>query len=140
MTPEELAALHFASFQTPRPWSAKDFAGLLSMRENFIITGDGPSFIMGRTAAHEAELLTLAVHPEARGHGLGREMLHAYEEEAKSRLALVSFLEVAETNTVAISLYLSEGYSESGRRPRYYTTPSNEKIDALVLSKPLKHT
>ncbi len=95
---------------------------------------------MGRTAAHEAELLTLAVHPEARGHGLGREMLHAYEEEAKSRLALVSFLEVAETNTVAISLYLSEGYSESGRRPRYYTTPSNEKIDALVLSKPLKHT
>ena len=140
MSPEELATLHAVSFQTPRPWSVKDFAGLLSMRENFIITGDGPSFIMGRYAANEAEVLTLAVHPEARGLGLGRVMLRAYEKEAKSRLALMSILEVAENNTVAISLYLSEGYSESGRRPRYYTTPENTKIDALVLSKPLKHT
>lgn len=110
------------------------------MRETFLVTGAGPSFAMGRYAAHEAELLTIAVSPEARGQGLGRDMLRAYEEEAKSRLALTSFLEVAETNTVAISLYRSEGYSESGRRPRYYSTPTNEKIDALLFSKPLKHT
>jgi [ribosomal protein S18]-alanine N-acetyltransferase len=51
-----------------------------------------------------------------------------------------AFLEVAANNPVAISLYTSAGYRESGRRRGYYLPASGVAIDALVLKKPLKAT
>lgn len=104
------------------------------------MTGEGPSFALGRAVAGETELLTLAVAPEARGHNLGRRALQGYEAEALVRGAEDAFLEVATDNTVAISLYRSEGYRESGRRKGYYVTPDGEKIDALVFTKRIKQT
>lgn len=136
----DLAALHAASFVTPRPWSEREFEGLLSMRGVFLVTGSGPSFAMGRVVEHEAELLTLAVAPEARGQGLGRAILEAYEDAAKTREAITSFLEVSEHNIPAIALYKTADYRESGRRKFYYTTPDRKKLDALLFSKRLKHT
>mgnify|MGYP005987755015 CR=1 FL=1 len=133
-----LAGLHKACFTLPRPWSETEFAGLLSMNGVFLITKDGPAFAVGRVAAGEAELLTLAVDPNAQGRGFGRASLAAYEAGARTRGAQVSFLEVAETNATAIKLYLSHGYSESGRRHDYYTGPDGSKVDALVFSKPLE--
>ncbi|SFJ33488.1 GNAT family N-acetyltransferase [Celeribacter neptunius] len=135
-----LAEIHAACFETPRPWSAQEFDSLLSMKGVFLVTGEGPSFALGRYVPHECELLTLAVAPEARGRGFGRAMLRAYEKEADRRIALKSFLEVAEDNAVAISLYRAEGYSESGRRKHYYTRPDRSKIDALIFTKRIKHT
>lgn len=135
-----LADIHAASFETPRPWSASEFEGLLSMTGVFLVTGDGPSFAIGRFVPHECELLTLAVAPEARGRGLGRKILRAYEKEAENLLALKSFLEVAATNEVAISLYRAEGYHESGLRKGYYRAPDKSKIDALLFTKRIKHT
>lgn len=132
-----LAALHKDCFTMPRPWSETEFAGLLSMSGTFVTCGAGPSFAMGRVIAGEAELLTLAVDPAAQGRGYGRTALQAYEDEAKARNAEVSFLEVAVNNAAAIHLYLSHGYSESGKRRGYYAVSDGAKIDALVLSKPL---
>jgi ribosomal-protein-alanine N-acetyltransferase len=140
LTPEDLAALHAACFTTPRPWSAKEFADLLASPTVFLVTGEGPSFALGRAVAGEAELLTLAVAPEARGRRLGRLALQGYEAEARMRGAEDAFLEVATDNPVAISLYLSEGYCESGRRKGYYVTPEGAKIDALVFTKRIKQT
>jgi len=141
MTPSlshaDLAALHKASFTLPRPWSETEFAGLLSMADVFLTCGDGPSFALGRVVVGEAELLTLAVDPSAQGRGLGRAALDGYEGEARRRGADISFLEVATTNTVAIKLYMSHGYSESGRRRAYYAAADGTKVDAFVFSKPL---
>jgi ribosomal-protein-alanine N-acetyltransferase len=134
----DLAALHKACFTMPRPWSETEFAGLLSLRDVFLILGDGPSFALGRVVAGEAELLTLAVDPSAQGRGFGRATLNAYESAARKLGGEVSFLEVADTNTTAITLYLSHGYAESGRRRAYYNGANGLKVDALVLSKPLK--
>ncbi|WP_231730565.1 GNAT family N-acetyltransferase [Celeribacter halophilus] len=139
-TPDMLAALHAASFDTPRPWSATEFAGLLSMKDVFLTTGAGPSFALGRYVPDEVELLTIAVSPEARGRGLGRAMLRRYEAEAQNRGATQSFLEVAANNIPAISLYLSEGYSESGHRKAYYTAPDGTKIDARMFTKRINQT
>lgn len=139
LSPADLAALHKASFTTPRPWSETEFAGLLSMAGVFLICGDGPSFALGRVVAGEAELLTLAVDPAAQGRGYGRRALIAYEAEARAAHdGETSFLEVAATNDVAINLYLSHGYSESGKRRAYYSAPDGAKIDALIFSKPLE--
>nr|WP_319249179.1 GNAT family N-acetyltransferase [uncultured Celeribacter sp.] len=135
MTPKDLAALHAVCFETPRPWSETEFAGLLSMPGVFLVTGPGPGFAMGRRVMDETELLTIAVHPDARGRGHGRALLSSYETAAYAAGGLTSFLEVAAGNTAAISLYLAEGYTESGRRRAYYTAPDSTKIDALVFTK-----
>ncbi|MEN8837017.1 MAG: GNAT family N-acetyltransferase [Celeribacter marinus] len=133
-----LAALHADTFETPRPWSQTELAGLLASYGVFLIEDEGPSMIMGRVVADEAELLTLAVAKTARGRGLGRRALAAYESHARDLGAHTSFLEVAVNNVAAISLYTSAHYTESGRRRAYYTQPDGSKIDALILSKPLK--
>ena len=62
-------------------------------------------------------------------------MLRAYHAEAQRRGAQTSFLEVAESNPIAIGLYRAGGYVESGRRKAYYTSPEGGKIDALVFAK-----
>ena len=70
MTPEALAALHATSFtDTPRPWSAAEFAAVLALPGTLVASRPG-GFALGRVAGPEAELLTLAVHPAARRRGL----------------------------------------------------------------------
>lgn len=135
---DSLAALHAACFTMPRPWSATELAGLLSSALVFHVGTPRQSMALGRVVADEAELLTLAVAHEARGKGLGRATLDAYEREALERGAVVSFLEVAESNHIAIALYHGAGYAESGRRANYYTSQDGEKVAAVIMSKPLK--
>ena len=65
MTPEDLAALHARCFDSPRPWSADEIASLLAGRGTFLLEAPH-GFLMGRAIAGEAELLTVAVDPQAR--------------------------------------------------------------------------
>jgi [ribosomal protein S18]-alanine N-acetyltransferase len=136
MTPEALAALHARCFaDTPSPWTAAAFAGLLADPACFAtIAPDG--FVLGRVAGPEAELLTLAVAPEARRVGRGAALLTAFETEAAARGAQELFLEVAVINAPARALYESRGYACVGRRPGYYTRACGPAVDALVLRKP----
>jgi [ribosomal protein S18]-alanine N-acetyltransferase len=90
-------------------------------------------FILFRVAADEAEVLTLAVTPAARRHGLGRRLLRAALERAAAQGAARMFLEVSAANGPARGLYETAGFSEVARRPRYYVDGS----DALVLSRTL---
>ncbi|MGB0900467.1 GNAT family N-acetyltransferase [Halocynthiibacter sp.] len=136
MTPKDLAQLHARCFETPRPWSAMEFANLLESR-GIIFAGDTRGFILGRIAGPEAELLTIAVAPEARKTGIGRTLVAQYHDAMRDQGAEESFLEVAANNTAAIALYLGSGYTQTGKRPKYYTTPDGQKQDALVFSRPL---
>ena len=136
MTPQQLAAIHAECFTVPRPWSAEEFADLLASDTTFLCAQpDG--FALGRTAGPEAELLTLAVRPAARGKGLGRQLLRQYEAEARKRAATEAFLEVAVDNDAAIHLYRSEGYRDAGWRKDYYEGPTGSTVSGLVLSKEL---
>ena len=47
---------------------------------------------------------------------------------AQSEGATAIFLEVRESNHAARSLYEKWAFSESGRRPRYYTQPEEDAI------------
>lgn len=136
----DLAALHKASFETPRPWSCEDFAGLLSAPGVFLVTEDGPSFALGRVVLDEVELLTIAVPPNARRQGLGRKVLVAFEDRARALGAAHAFLEVSAVNPVAIALYQSQGWVQAGRRTNYYRTPDGTHVDALILTKALNAT
>ncbi|MDV7270746.1 ribosomal protein S18-alanine N-acetyltransferase [Thioclava sp. A2] len=137
MTPEDLAALHARSFTTPRPWSTAEFAGFLASPLCFLRTLP-QGFVLGRTIADEAELLTIAVDPDARRNGSGRALLHAFEAEARARGATTAFLEVAIDNNAARGLYASGGWAESGLRKAYYHAPDGTRIDAVVMSRSLQ--
>jgi ribosomal-protein-alanine N-acetyltransferase len=126
-----MAALHAAAFTRPRPWSEAEFAALLAAPGVFACTR-AQGFALGRAIADEAELLTLAVHPEARRRGLGRALVAAFEAGARRAGARAAFLEVAADNAAALALYAGAGWRPAGRRPGYYAG-----TDALVLCRAL---
>lgn len=136
MSPDALASLHALCFEVPRPWAADEFASLLASKGVFLHSSDA-GFALGRYIAGEVELLTLAVDPACRRQGHGRILLSGYEAEAIRRGATESFLEVSQVNAAARSLYHTAGYTESGRRPAYYTPPTGPKVAAIVMRKPL---
>jgi ribosomal protein S18 acetylase RimI-like enzyme len=71
-------------------------------------------------AAGEAELLRIAVSPEARGQGLGRTLLEACQRDLAETGMDRLFLEVRASNAPAIGLYRACGWKPVGRRPGYY--------------------
>lgn len=138
MTPADLAALHARAFTTPRPWSEAEFAALLADPLAFLLVEGDAGFLLGRAVAGEAELLTIAVLPEARRLGLGRRLVGRFIYQARLRGADSAFLEVAEDNAAARALYLAAGFAEAGRRRGYYRTPEGKAVDALVLVRSLQ--
>lgn len=132
MTPEEMAAIHAASFTRPRPWNDGEFAGLLREPTVFAITVPD-AFILGRCVLDEAELLTLAVVPAARRNGTGRRLVARFATEATRRGARTAFLEVAADNRPALALYAATGWRDAGRRRGYY----GDGVDAVIMRKAL---
>lgn len=132
-----MAALHARTFANQgRVWSADEFSTLLDSANVFCV-GDSHAFALGRVVADEAELLTIATDPDHQRKGLGRSVLAAFEHTACQKGAQVVFLEVAQSNDAAVSLYQSAGYAEISRRKGYYKLPVGKAVDALILQKHL---
>ena len=128
---EALAALHARCFD--RPWPASDFAHHID-RDLTLTTPDTRALAVIREGGGQAELLTLATHPDARGQGLARALL----AEALPQLdAAVLFLEVAEDNAPALALYRRLGFTPFGRRPGYYRR-KHGRIAALLFELALR--
>jgi [ribosomal protein S18]-alanine N-acetyltransferase len=125
-----LAALHAACF--PDAWSGQAIADLLAAPGTFAFANDD-GFALARVAAGEAEILTLAVAPPARGKGLGRALLQAAIRKARDDGATTMFLEVGVDNPSALALYAGLGFTKVGNRKAYY-----QGKDALVLRLPLE--
>ncbi len=139
MTPDQLADLHAKAFSATRAWSSDEFARLLSQKGTQVC-GDTRCFVMVRTIADEAEILTLATDPAHRRQGLAHQMLHQAETISVQIGATKIFLEVAEDNTAARGLYAKSGYVQVGRRPGYYLPKDGAPIAALVHRKDLTAT
>ena len=137
MTPDVLAALHGRVFTTPRPWNIAEFTALLADPLVFLLVEGDAAFLLGRSVAGEAELLTLAVAPEARQRGLGRRLVARFLYQARLRGADEAFLEVAADNAAALALYARAGFGQAGRRRGYYRTAEGAAVDALVLRRVL---
>lgn len=129
-----LAALHATAFDTP--WPEAELAALLDSPGAFALLAEGEGFILCRSIAGEAEILTLAVAPAARRAGLGRALVEAAAEVAEQRGAEALFLEVAEDNAAALALYRAAGFADAGRRRGYYERQGGT-ADALVMRRTL---
>lgn len=129
---EAIADIERASFGDP--WSlqsfrnslAHDFVRMQVVEDETGIAGYSVVWLSG----DECELANLAIDPARRGSGLGARLLDAVLARARADSAMVMFLEVRDSNTVARRLYESRGFHEVGRRPMYYKHPAE---DALVL-------
>jgi len=84
----------------------------------------------------ECHILNLCVSPDAQGRGIGRSILRAVIEFARSYDLTRALLEVRPSNGVAVHLYRSEGFEEIGRRKDYYPAPAGRE-DALMLARRL---
>jgi ribosomal-protein-alanine N-acetyltransferase len=124
-----LAAIHAAAFPSPDAWGRDVFDLQLAMPNVFALLHESGGMILVRIAADEAEILTLAVTPAARRHGLGRILLVKATEMAAACGVRVVFLEVSVANIAALALYTSLGFIQAGRRRQYYS----DRSDALVL-------
>ncbi|WP_426954472.1 GNAT family N-acetyltransferase [Muricoccus radiodurans] len=127
----DLAALHARAFPPAERWDLVAITAMLAMPGAFgVMAGEGPEgFILARAVEDEAEVLTLAVDPDARRQRIGATLLAAASAEAARRGAACLFLEVSEANAAARALYAAAGTAKVGRRRRYYADGS----DAIVL-------
>jgi len=96
----------------------------------FVSEGDGRvrGFIIGRQMADEAEVLNLAVAPLARRKGQGGALLKGALDAFRRRGASRVFLEVRESNLAARAFYAKHGFSQTGKRLKYYRKPEEAAI------------
>jgi ribosomal-protein-alanine N-acetyltransferase len=116
------------------PWDLSAYMGelrnptayyLVALQDHHLL-GYGGMWVV-ETNAH---VVTLAVRPESRRHGLGRQMMAALLLEARRRGAAEVTLEVRASNLPAQQLYANLGFQVVARRRGYY--PDNNE-DALVM-------
>jgi ribosomal-protein-alanine N-acetyltransferase len=88
-------------------------------------------FIAARLVADELHINNFAVQQEYRRLGVARKLLGTALDEAARMGAQLAFLEVRASNAPAQALYGRCGFRIVGRRPGYYTQPTE---DALVMS------
>jgi len=117
MTAEDILAVHeleVATFPTDA-WPVELFEAELAQeqtRDYWVYEAEGR--ILGYaglcTVLPFADVQTIAIHPEARGRGLGRALMQVMIDRAGELKARDVMLEVRRDNPVAIDLYLSLGF------------------------------
>ncbi|WP_158885839.1 ribosomal protein S18-alanine N-acetyltransferase [Rhodanobacter sp. L36] len=136
MRPEDLAAvsaMENASYEFP--WSLGIFGDCLKAGHPcWVLCMDATICGYGilSMGAGEAHVLNICVDPVYRGQGLGRLLLGRLLDISRWNGAERAFLEVRPSNPLAKSLYDSVGFTEIGRRPRYYPA-THGREDAIVM-------
>lgn len=132
-----LAAIHATGFE--RGWDPPEIERLLSdpMVVTHLARGNGgrapTAFVLSRMVLPEAELMTIAVMPKARGAGIAKRLLRHHLGRLAALGVRTVFLEVAEDNRPGLRLYASLGFEEVGRRAGYYARPGRPPATALVM-------
>ena len=124
------------------PWSMgqfkEEFSGIPKTRYFIVALGSdkqivGYAGVMVVASGVDADVLTVAVLPEARRQGIARHFMESLEKWAQMRVSPSMMLEVGVDNTSAIALYESLGYSIINTRNNYY----GPGLEAHVMRKEL---
>lgn len=136
---ERLSQLHRASFH--RGWGADEFEQILiernALAHRLRLGNTVIGFIVSRTAADEAEILSVAIASKQRGRGYSHALLHTHLGHLAGHGLKKVFLEVEENNHPARALYERAGFRVVGRRERYYKDASGEQLNAVVMQRDL---
>lgn len=128
---EAVAALESLCFS--QPWSASALT-LLLQEPGFgvvVLLGDEVVGYGGMLIGpFEGQVTNIAVHPNHRRRGFGREVTQALLCAARERSLEEVSLEVRASNVGAIAMYQALGFAVAGRRKNFYNAPTE---DGLVM-------
>ena len=132
MTPESLALTHAAAFGGTG-WPAQDFQQYLADK-TVLIFGDAECFAVMRVLGPEAEILTLATHPDKQGTGRATALLDGALAKLGTANVTEVFLDVADDNAAALALYRRCGFTQFATRNNYYASGASAICMKALLS------
>ena len=113
------------------PWSENALSEELSNENSHFlvaVSDDVAGYIGVQEICGEAYITNVAVFGKYRKYGIGRVLLKAACDGAKSRSCEFITLEVRESNIPAITLYESEGFEKAGVRKNFYSAPTENGV------------
>lgn len=134
-----LAVLHDQCFAVEDSWNAWAFQDTLSLSSTLglCIEQDARigAFILLQSTPPEAEILTIAVHPDLRRRGLARTLIQRSCELLAQRGVQRLLLDVAADNPGAVAFYENMQFVADGRRKHYYKRKGGQRVDATLMSR-----
>lgn len=138
MTQDDIAVVHqIESAVQSHPWSKKQFLEAFKSYCVTVLVHDGEvcGFCILQPVLDEANLLLMAVHPQAQGRGFGYKLL-IESIDLLSNQPVQVFLEVRRSNIAAIALYEKSGFHQIDVRKNYYPQGHGQREDAIIMVKP----
>lgn len=130
----QIAALEKQCFGDP--WSEGSITSELDNPLSLWLVAEQDGAVCGyvgsQTVLDETDMMNIAVGPDCRRQGIAAALIHELVARLKERGSHILRLEVRESNTPAIALYNSMGFTLLGLRKNYYRNP---KESALILGK-----
>ncbi|MGB7284323.1 MAG: ribosomal protein S18-alanine N-acetyltransferase [Candidatus Acidiferrum sp.] len=131
---QDAGEVHAISQESPKAahWSRKSYVELAEEDDSraLVIEADRAltGFLIGRCVADQAEILNLAISLEHRRKGQGATLLAEALQDFRLRGATSVYLEVRESNTIAIAFYEKQGFAKTGLRKGYYRDPDEPAV------------
>lgn len=133
---ERIMALETAMFPSDA-WSPATMDAEISGQHGYYLVAiaedgglDGYAGLHAPAGSGQGDIQTIAVADRARRRGLGRTLMLALLNEARTRGTTEVFLEVRADNPGAQALYASLGFAEIAVRPNYYQP---DGVDAVIM-------
>jgi len=120
-----ILALETAAFPAEDRFPRRSWRRLLTVDSALcLVVGEPPSIVASvawllRDGSGLARMYSLAVHPDARGRGLARELVRVSLRQLPRQIDTLG-LEVRADNAAAVGLYCALGFMETARLPAYY--------------------
>ncbi|MBP3747209.1 MAG: ribosomal protein S18-alanine N-acetyltransferase [Ruminococcus sp.] len=119
-------------------WSADSFRSEAEKDNGYVLyvvdNENVIALLSGYSAVGEADITSIAVHPEYRRKGLALRLIERFIEMIPDDAESI-FLEVRESNAPAIALYEKCGFERLSVRKNFYSQP---RENAVVMQKKLK--
>ena len=126
----------------PQPWPFSAFEQFLDEPGFLVATGEDDGDVFGYVVSDVTpnygrdigHVKDLAVHPGARGHGIGRRLLERALSTLTAEGAMLAKLEVRAGNDVALDLYRDVGFRNLREIRGYYEDGENALMMVLDLA------
>jgi len=112
------------------PWTEAMFIKEIEDQYSFVLENTKKiiGYICGWKILDEFTITNVAVEPNFQKKGFGKKIVEFIINRAKKVKCNNIFLEVRESNIVAIKMYVGLGFSKIGFRKNYYPNPKENAI------------